>query len=451
MAINQKITGRVIDYRNSKGLNGVAVNLGKFKTTTKNGGNYSLEIIAEEIPDSLISFQLSKYEPQDTPALKLDGTLKNRINVVKLDTIEKSLKKEESKLILIDNSVINQMNSSVPKSAEAVITETVNKEVNKINERLIPYALKTLANFGITSLSQTARKTCPPLNQLSGLISKKNKLTRQLNNILKIAGRVAVIATILKALLLAFKLARKIITINPIPSTIGIPPGPAGGVIFSTSLGKISVIEDKKDKLTKLIDRFGNIIGILKPSTIPLVASLTKVLDILSTTDKLLGECLDEARQIVVDEINTQDEIEEILTNGVTIQPGSLTIADTDFSNINESRLRRILGISPNADLNIKDLLSGTYLQVQLDEELTNITKETAKSGSPIVTEYNGFTLAVETQDGETNLDIKRRYAVGKDSRGIVIVKGEPSFASSDQILINELIFTIEQNDLKPN
>tara|TARA_R110002153_G_scaffold94932_1_gene228507 strand:- start:160 stop:1515 length:1356 start_codon:yes stop_codon:yes gene_type:complete len=451
MAINQKITGRVIDYRNSKGLNGVAVSLGDFKTTTKNGGNYSLQIIAEEIPSDIISFQLSKYEPQDAPALKLDGTLKNRINIVKLDSLERSLEKEVSKLIVMDDSTINQLNSFNIKSAEAVVTETINNEVNKINERLIPYSLKLLANFGITSLSQTPNKTCPPLNQLSSVVAKKNKLTRQLNNILKTTGRVSTVSTILKALLLAFKLARKLITINPIPSTIGLPPGPAGGVILSTSLGKISVIEDKKDKLTKLIDRFGNVIAILEPSTIPLVASLTKVLDVLGTTDVLLGECLDEARQIVVDEINTQEEIEKILTNGVAIQPGNLTISDTDFSNIDGSRLRRILGISPNADFNIRDLLSGTYLQVQLDEELTNITKEEAESGSPIVTEYKGFTLAVETQDTETNLDIKRRYAVGKDSKGIVVVKGEPSFASSDQILINELIFTIDKNDLKPN
>ena len=114
-------------------------------------------------------------------------------------------------------------------------------------------------------------------------------------------------------------------------------------------------------------------------------------------------------------------------------------------------KLKRLLGISPNADFNLNDLLSGTYLQVQLDEELTNITKEEADAGEKIQTEYNGFILAIETQEGETNKDLKRRYAVGKDSQGVVVVKGEPSFASGDQILINELIFTIDKNDLKPN
>ena len=449
-----QIKGRVIDSITKEGLRGVKVSLDKSNTTTQPGGGFTLRItvpVGEEIPQSNIDFSLNKYEPQDAPSITLDGKLKTRINVVELNTIKKSLEKETSKLLVIDESDINKMNSFNLKSAEAVITETINKEVNKINERLIPFALALLAQFGITALNQLAKKSCPSIVGIPRLISKKNKLTRQLNNILKIASKVKTISSILKALVIAFKVVRKIITVNPIPSTIGLPPGPAGGVIISTSLGKISVIEDKKDKLTKLVDKFGNIVGILTPVTIPLVSVLTKVLNILSAIDSLIGECLDESRQAVVDELNKEEEVDKDLTNGVTIQPGSLTIQDVDFSKIDDSRIRRILGISPNADFNIQDLLSGTYLQVQLDEELTNITKESAESGTPIVTEYNGFILAVETQEGETNKDLKRRYAVGKDSQGVVVVKGEPSYASSDQILINELIFTIEQNDLKPN
>ena len=449
-----QIKGRVIDSITKEGLRGVKVSLDKSNTTTQPGGGFTLRItvpVGETPPQNNIDFSLNKYEPQDVPSITLDGKLKTRINVVELNTIKKSLEKETSKLLVIDESDINKMNSFNLKSAEAVITETINKEVNKINERLIPFPLALLAQFGITALNQIAKKSCPSIVGIPRLISKKNKLTRQLNNILKIASKVKTISSILKALVIAFKVVRKILTVNPIPSTIGLPPGPAGGVIISTSLGKISVIEDKKDKLTKLIDKFGNVIGVLTPTTIPLVSSLTKVLNVLSAVDGLIGECLDESRQAVVDELNKEEEIDKNLTNGVTIQPGSLTIQDVDFSKVDDSRIRRILGISPNADFNIQDLLSGTYLQVQLDEELTNITKESADAGETVQTEYNGFILAVETQEGETNKDLKRRYAVGKDSQGVVVVKGEPSYASSDQILINELIFTIEQNDLKPN
>ena len=455
-----QIKGRVIDSITKEGLRGVKVSLDKSSTTTYPGGNFTLEIrvdVGETPPQSNIDFSKNKYEPQDAPSITLDGKLKTRINVIELNTIKKSLEKETSKLLVIDESDINKMNSFNLKSAEAVITETINKEVNKINERLIPFALALLAQFGITALNQLGKKSCPSIGEIPRLVSKKNKLTRQLNNILKIASKVQKVASILKALVLAFKVVRTIITKNPIPTTLG-GPGPIG-VIFSIPQGILRVIEDKKDKLTKLIDKFGNVVGVLTPTTIPLVSVLTKILNILAAVDFLIGECLDEARQAVVDELNKEEEIDNNIlneevdsrVNGANVQPGSLTIQDVDFSKIDDSRIRRILGISPTADFNIQDLLSGTYLQVQLDEELTNITKESADAGETIQTEYNGFILAVETQEGETNKDLKRRYAVGKDTNGVVVVKGEPSYASSDQILINELIFTIDKNDLKPN
>ena len=448
------IKGRVIDSITNEGLRGVNVTLGKFKTSTQPGGGFNLAVTTkpgEKPPSDNISFTFPKYEPRDTPALKLDGTLKTRVNVIELNTIVKSLKKEESKLLVLEPNTVDTLNSFNKRTAEAAITETINRETNKINKRLIPFALNLLASFGVTSLNQVKRKQCPTIAGIPRLVSKKNKLTRQLNNILRTASRTQTIATILRALIRAFRLARLLITRNPLPSTFGTPPGPAGGVIFSTKLGRISIIEDKKDKLTRLIDMFGNVIDILNPSTIPLVASLTRVLDVLSVVDTLIGECLDESRQAVVDELNKEDEIDTIITNGINIQPGSLTIQDVDFSQVDDFRIRKILGISPEADFNIQDLLSGTFLQVQLDEELTNINKEEKESGTPEVREFNGFKLDIETEDTETNKDLKRRFAVGKDSQGVVVVKGEPSYASSDQILINELIFTIEQKDLKPN
>ena len=455
-----QIKGRVIDSITKEGLRGVKVSLDKSNTSTQPGGGFTLRItvpVGETPPQNNIDFLLNKYEPKNTPALKLDGTFKTRVNVVELDSLEKSLEKEESKLLVLEEKTINELNKFAEKSPEAIITETINKEVNRINERLIPFALALLVSFGITSLSQAQKKTCPPLRDFQGLVAKKNKLTRQLNKLLKLVSRVAKIANVLNVIVKAFKIVLKIITKNPIPSTIG---GPGFiGVLFSIPMGILNIIEDKKDKLYRLVDRFGKVIGILAPSTIPLVVAITKVLDLLNGVDILIGECLDEARQSVVDAINEEQIKNNTTDNNILLdgdvdtstRPGTLTLDDVDFSKINDGKLKQLLGISPNTDFNLNDLLSGTYLQVQLDEELTNITKEEADAGEKIQTEYNGFILAVETQEGETNKDLKRRYAVGKDSQGVVVVRGEPSFASGDQILINELIFTIDKNDLKPN
>jgi len=61
----------------------------------------------------------------------------------------------------------------------------------------------------------------------------------------------------------------------------------------------------------------------------------------------------------------------------------------------------------------------------------------------------NGFTLEVITLDQNEVGGIKRKQAVGKDSKGVIIVRGEPSFSAGDTVLINELAFYIQSNDLK--
>jgi hypothetical protein len=81
--------------------------------------------------------------------------------------------------------------------------------------------------------------------------------------------------------------------------------------------------------------------------------------------------------------------------------------------------------------------------------ELTALTNEASEEGIVSVNQINGFTLEVQAMDQNAVGSLKRRQAVGKNSQGIILVKGDPSFSSSDQILINELAFYIQSNNLK--
>jgi len=91
--------------------------------------------------------------------------------------------------------------------------------------------------------------------------------------------------------------------------------------------------------------------------------------------------------------------------------------------------------------------------QSQLDEinselrELGNKSK-TEDAVEPTNT-LNGFTLEVQTVDQNAVGNLKRRQAVGKNPQGVVIVKGDPSFSAEDTVLINELVYYIQSNDLK--
>jgi hypothetical protein len=84
-----------------------------------------------------------------------------------------------------------------------------------------------------------------------------------------------------------------------------------------------------------------------------------------------------------------------------------------------------------------------------ISQELLDLTSEANEEGVVSVNQINGFTLEVQAMDQNAVGNLKRRQAVGKNSQGIVLVKGDPSFSSSDQILINELAFYIQSNNLK--
>ncbi len=62
----------------------------------------------------------------------------------------------------------------------------------------------------------------------------------------------------------------------------------------------------------------------------------------------------------------------------------------------------------------------------------------------------NGFNIEVVELDKNSIDGVKRKQAVGRNDRGIIIVKGDPSFSSSDQVLIDELKFYIQVNNIKP-
>jgi len=98
-----------------------------------------------------------------------------------------------------------------------------------------------------------------------------------------------------------------------------------------------------------------------------------------------------------------------------------------------------INGCTPNADLE------------EINADLLALQIEAAEQGEPILENVNGFNLSVEVVDKAQVGDLPQRQAIAKDSRGIIVLKGEPSFSAEDQILLDELAFYITINNLKAN
>lgn len=95
----------------------------------------------------------------------------------------------------------------------------------------------------------------------------------------------------------------------------------------------------------------------------------------------------------------------------------------------------------------------GTIPMDQINNELLALTEGQTLQGEPVVQNVNGFIMDVvvdeSSKQGYGEGVLYSRYAVAKNSTGVVILKGEPSFSADPQILIDELSFYIRNNNLK--
>jgi len=93
--------------------------------------------------------------------------------------------------------------------------------------------------------------------------------------------------------------------------------------------------------------------------------------------------------------------------------------------------------------------IEGALSQEEISDELLAATQKQSQQLSPVVTNVNGFKMGVIPVDGTTTNSLKRRKAIARNAQGVIMLEGEPSFSSNDQILIDELVYYIKQNDLK--
>lgn len=122
-----------------------------------------------------------------------------------------------------------------------------------------------------------------------------------------------------------------------------------------------------------------------------------------------------------------------------------------------EADKKGILGIvdSTAATLaSLKNRLNAIDLAIQecskQSPDLANIVTQaqpkqnTGSEGTPDADyEYKGYKLEI-IQDPNSPQIAPRRYAIAKDRRGIVVLKGQPSFSSSTQVLLDEIKFRID-------
>ena len=109
--------------------------------------------------------------------------------------------------------------------------------------------------------------------------------------------------------------------------------------------------------------------------------------------------------------------------------------------------IAKFISLTSILDENIQKCKPNTTLP-PVTEELVEIAKvQKQAEESPNLSTYQGFILEIEIVPFSST--VNRRRAVGKNQDGITLVQTELSFTPVDQIMINELKFIIDRDNLK--
>ena len=285
-----------------------------------------------------------------------------------------------------ENIIQNAIPDGLKEKGLAVLGTVVTNQAMVFADKMIPALEKKLEEFD---------KGCPTPEEIRKIIDIRNNITQQANSISKTLDKVT-------------KTVNK--TSATVNTLVGIIKGLKIGKVAASAALKLiplapgaasAALTDVDELITnKTFDIEGNskitpVKSALDGVSVPLalisfyIASFIRILNLL---DVAIEKCQSE----------------------VTLTP----ISSTPIS------------LTPVSD----ELIEISEIQNQAEE-------------SPNLSTYNGFVLEIEVVPYSPT--VNRRRALGKNQDGIVLIQTELSFTQVEQIMINELKFVIDRDNLK--
>ena len=214
------------------------------------------------------------------------------------------------------------------------------------------------------------------------------------------------------------------------------------------NLEELNAIIRRKNKLTKALN---NIMKFLKTVRV-VVAAIAGVVTVLDIVLKVIKPVYFVFPVAGFGAPDFSRPIKFIIENidKIAAKFGVITLSTLLVITILIQELQRVLNYLSLLDTLVEGCaIEGQLPQEQLSSDLLEATQEQSGQLSPVVTNVNGFEMSVISVDNVTVEGLKRRKAIARNKAGVIMLEGEPSFSSNDQILIDELVYYIETNDLK--
>lgn len=268
------------------------------------------------------------------------------------------------------------------------------KQKENIKRVMLPFILNIISEFGpsiVHSIISNKKNAlddtvCPDPEEIRAAIKLRNKLVRDLNRTYKIVRTVSKVLKVTNALLIGLKIGLTLLqTLSAIPSPFGLK------AFYSGLMEKGFKISDKA------LERAGIAVTALSILATTIGVVLGAIIDLLNKLDFMLQSCSEEQ---------------------------------------NEDGTFKVPFIEINNELN-------TYINSSTGD-VENIIDPLTNKPLP----YKGFSFEIKT-DTSQDFQYPKRYAIARNIQGIQMLRSESSFASSPEVLIQELKFVIDRDNLR--
>jgi len=380
------ISGIVIDSLTNKPLKGVKLSSFNGDIPVTSTTDSKGKFIID-IPSfpNNITISYINYSTKEIKPFKGDGEIKTDLGVQQLSPLKQDISQDILTSSQMDSSQVDSLLKS-KKDANYYSQKRLSDTVKDIKSQLIPIAIGMIAEFGISNVNNLITKS---QSEIQRYVDNSNCPTGNiLNQLLNTKN----------------KLYKKInLTTNTIDTTtkaLGITTGLLGGMNIAL-------------KTLKALPVPVAVAGVGIPMNV-----ITQVQDSIK-------------------------KIEGTISKLSAISAGSLIVLVSIRQTL--TQLMQYLNL---LDILIQHCAPNTpQSQEILNQILLDLTKEAETQTVVNPPSINGFTLTVETEITEKPL--KRKRAIAKNRSGVNLLQGEWSFSSIDQILIDELSFYIQTNNLK--
>lgn len=228
---------------------------------------------------------------------------------------------------------------------------------------------------------------CPDNKELLTVVNTRNNLLRGVNQFQKTSNRFNSFASNLRRAIQAANIVLKFLLRNPTPVATGIPPSDYGGLATAKTAGQLTTLANRLYKINRILEELEGDVESIENLVSGVAPSLNNIKNLLESVNTKVQDCIS-------DQQTDSEEVKELLNQ---IQPLENTGSEG----------------TPNEDFLYKGANGKTY------------------------------TLAI-IQEKQGEGPVPRRIAVAKDNIGVIILRGQPSFSSDTQVLLDELKFRID-------